>query len=240
MVAKAHLRKLREFNIRRGDGASLVDLARRLEDVKRVLTSMGPGYVARFDNEDMILTLMRKLPDESLKRKWTDIAGDIVQSKGQVNFADFLSFMQKRADCLNNRFGQELKPSPAQNDRERRSGSKDRQEPPRRATTLHVTADNNTPRRPGGARSATLKCYHCYGSHAVKQCESFRSAPYEEQLRTVKLKGLCGSCLGQGHFSRDCTKKFTCRKPGCGKRHHFLIHPPDNRNTRPCSEGKQC
>lgn len=26
-------------------------------------------------------------------------------------------------------------------------------------------------------------------------------------------------------------KKFTCRKPGCGKRHHFLIHPPDNRNT---------
>ena len=26
-------------------------------------------------------------------------------------------------------------------------------------------------------------------------------------------------------------KKFTCRKPGCGKRHHFLIHPPDKRNT---------
>ena len=33
MVADAHLRKLRELNIRRGDAASLMDFARRLEDV---------------------------------------------------------------------------------------------------------------------------------------------------------------------------------------------------------------
>ena len=178
-----------------------MDFNGRLEDVKKVLTTM---VHYRLDKEDMILTLVRKLPNESLKRKWTYIASDIIQSKGQVNFADFLSFIQKRADCLNNRFGQELKPSPAQNDREIRSVSRDRQEPPRRATNLHVAADNNAPRRPGGAKSATLKCYHCSGSHAVLQCESFRSAPYEERLRTVQLRRLCGSCLGQGHFKRDC------------------------------------
>ena len=144
-----------------------MDLARRLEDVKRVLTSMGPCYTAGLDSEDMIVTLMRKLPDESLKRKWTDIAGDIIQSKGQVSFADFLNLIQKRTDRLNNRFGQELKPSPAQNDRGKRSVSKERQEPPRRASTLHVAAENYPRRRPGGARSASLKCYHCAGSHAV-------------------------------------------------------------------------
>lgn len=105
---------------------------------------MGPRYAVRLDNEDMILMLMRKLPDESLKRKWTDIAGDIIQSKGQVSFADFLNFIQKRADCLNHRFGQELKPSQVQHDRDRRPISKDRQEPPRRATTIHVAAPNNT------------------------------------------------------------------------------------------------
>ena len=92
-----------------------MDFNGRLEDVKKVLTTMGPRYAARLGEENMILALVRKLPDESLKRKWTDIASDIIQSKGQVNFADFLSFIQKRADCLNNRFGQELKPSPAQN-----------------------------------------------------------------------------------------------------------------------------
>ena len=75
----------------------------------------------------MILMLMRKLPDESLKRKWMDIAGDIIQSKGQVGFADFLSFIQKQADRLNNRFGQELKPSQVQHDRDRRQITRDRQ-----------------------------------------------------------------------------------------------------------------
>ena len=37
-------------------------------EVKRVLTSMGPCCIARRDNEDMILMLMRKLLDESLKQ----------------------------------------------------------------------------------------------------------------------------------------------------------------------------
>ena len=59
-----------------------MDFNARLEDVKKVLTTMGPRYAARLDNENMILTLVRKLPNESLKRKWTYIASDIIQSKG--------------------------------------------------------------------------------------------------------------------------------------------------------------
>ena len=39
-------------------------------------------------------------PDESLKGKWTKIAGDLVQSEGQVSSEDFLKFIQKGADCL--------------------------------------------------------------------------------------------------------------------------------------------
>ena len=39
---------------------------------------MGPRYAIRLGNEDMMLMVMRKLPDESLKRKWADIAGDII------------------------------------------------------------------------------------------------------------------------------------------------------------------
>ena len=56
-----------------------MDFNGRLEDVKKVLTTMGPRYAARLDKENMILTLVRKLPNESLKRKWTDIASDIIQ-----------------------------------------------------------------------------------------------------------------------------------------------------------------
>ena len=92
------MRKLRGLNLRSGDTASLMDFARKLEDAKRVLTSMGPSYVSRLNNEDTILMVMKKLPDGGLKRKWTDIAGVLICSK--VDFADFLNFIQKRADRL--------------------------------------------------------------------------------------------------------------------------------------------
>ena len=56
---------------------------------------MEPLYVSCLNNGDTILMLMKKLPDEGLKRKWTDIAGDLICSKGQADFSDFLIFVQK-------------------------------------------------------------------------------------------------------------------------------------------------
>ena len=69
MVADAHLRKLRELNIRKGDATGLMDSARGIKDAKQVLTSINCRYAVRLDNEEMILMLLRKLPDENLKRK---------------------------------------------------------------------------------------------------------------------------------------------------------------------------
>ena len=48
---------------------------------------------------------------------------------------------------------------------------------------------------------------------------------------------LCRVCLAEGHRVKECTKGFTCRKAGCGRDHHYLIHCDEgnsNRNgTRP-------
>ena len=85
-----------------------MDFARRLEDARRVLTSMGGNYTSRLDNEDLIIMLMRKLPDESLKRNWADRAGDLLKSKGRAEYVDFVSFIKRAAERINNRNGQEL------------------------------------------------------------------------------------------------------------------------------------
>ena len=98
MVPGAYMRRLRQYNLRRVDAESLMDFTKKLEDAKRALTSMEPLYVSCLDNEHTILMLMTKLLDESLKRKWTDVAGDLICLKGQL--ADFVNFIQKRADCI--------------------------------------------------------------------------------------------------------------------------------------------
>ena len=126
-----------------------------------MLTSMGPLYLSRLNNEDTILMLMKKLPDEGLKRKWTDVAGDLICSKGQADFSDFVNFIQERADRLNNRFGQELKSSLPQHEKERRHGNKEKQDLPFKATTLATQSRGN--RKSANTRSATLQCYQCSG-----------------------------------------------------------------------------
>ena len=69
MIVEVHMKKLREIQVRKADATTLMEFVRRLEDARRVLTSMGHNYVSRLDNEDVIISLMRKLPDEGLKRK---------------------------------------------------------------------------------------------------------------------------------------------------------------------------
>ena len=69
MIVEAHMKKLRENQVRKADASTLMEFASRLEDARRVLASMGYDYTSRLDNEDVIIRMMRKLPDKSFKRK---------------------------------------------------------------------------------------------------------------------------------------------------------------------------
>ena len=84
-VVEAHMKKLREIQVRKADASALMDFVRRLEDAIRVLTSMSCNYSSRLDNEDVIIMLMKKLPDEGLKRKWVDRAGDLIRTKVELS-----------------------------------------------------------------------------------------------------------------------------------------------------------
>ena len=86
MIVQAHMKKLRELHIKRSDAIALMEFVRQLEDSERALKRMGTSYSNRLDNEDVIVMLIKKLPEDSLKRKWADKAGDIIKTKGLVTF----------------------------------------------------------------------------------------------------------------------------------------------------------
>lgn len=60
MIVEAHMRRLREIQVRKAEASSLVVFVRRLEDARRVLTSVDCNYMNRMDNEDVLVMLMRK------------------------------------------------------------------------------------------------------------------------------------------------------------------------------------
>ena len=85
-----------------------MEFVRRLEGARRVLASMGCNYTNRLDNVDVLVMLMRKLPEKSLKKKWVDKAGDLIVRKGRAEYADFVEFVRRVAERTNNRHGNEL------------------------------------------------------------------------------------------------------------------------------------
>ena len=167
MIVEAHMKKLREIQVRKADATTLMEFVRRLEDARRVLTSMGHNCVSRLDNEDVIISLMRKLPDESLKRKWVDKAGNLIKRKGRADFADFVEFVRRVADCINNRYGQEFGSS-SHGNREKRELNKTKHPPPK-FTTLATQTDQNCLNQKTSPRPP-WKCAQCSGPHNVWRC----------------------------------------------------------------------
>lgn len=86
--------------------------------------------------------LMRKLPEESLKKNWFDRAGDLIARKGQLEYADFVEFVRRLVERINNRYGHELKVF-SSNEREKRESSKGKSDCRSRVTTLPTVSDRN-------------------------------------------------------------------------------------------------
>ena len=166
--------------------------------------------------------LMKKLPDESLKKKWVDRAVDPIQRKGRAEYADFVEFVGRVAGRINNRYEQELTSS-CLSERDRKESSKGKSDCQSRVTTLATRSDRSQ-RSSDTQHRAPQKCAQCSGLHGVWRCRVFRSAPLSDRLKTVPQHRLCRICLEDGHSAKQCSRGFTCRISGCGKDHHYLIH----------------
>ena len=78
-------------------------------------------------------------------------------------------------------------------------------------------------------RELVITCLFCNGNHNLERCSKFRDKSFEECTKFVMDKRLCVNCLRMNHFVRRCRQFRACLFSGCGKRHHSLLHPPDDR-----------
>lgn len=79
MVAEGQMKRLREYQGRKDDAESLLAFARRLEEVHRAMSSMGESYLAHLNDDELLRKLMRKLPNESLQRRWVEKVGNLLE-----------------------------------------------------------------------------------------------------------------------------------------------------------------
>ena len=97
MVAEAHIRRLQQKQLKKADTSSLMEFSRCLVDAQRTLSNLGPPFMNRVDHEDLIITLMNKLPEDNMKRAWAHKAGDLIKLNDEVtvSIAIFLTLFKR-------------------------------------------------------------------------------------------------------------------------------------------------
>lgn len=71
----------------------------------------------------------------------------------------------------------------------------------------------------------------CGASHAVWNCDVFKSRSIQEKWATAEKLGLCYRCLGDDHLGGEFPGSRVCNIDGCRDRHNRLLHGNQNGNN---------
>ena len=69
---------------------------------------------------------------------------------------------------------------------------------------------------------AASLCVLCKGKHSLATCKNFLERPFKARLELCVSRGICFSCLSQGHTARSCKEKTQCEV--CKKPHTTALH----------------
>jgi len=80
---------------------------------------------------------------------------------------------------------------------------------PERQNTGVSTELKASKRSPTSSSNAFTKpCLFCHGEHSMAQCKKLRKSLHKEKIDFLRGKGLCFSCLKQGHMSKSWEEKL--------------------------------
>ncbi|XP_041461181.1 uncharacterized protein LOC121412436 [Lytechinus variegatus] len=230
VVAQDHLKKvLNRPQVKSNDGAGMWSLARDMQRCQMVLSQM--GYMANVNNSDNLLKIQQLLPIH-LQSEWAKQAHRLMENNAVPTFEVMTTFVEKAAKLANNMFGQNIgRSSP----KEKTQPSKT--QPKRKGTTLTTQGNSQKQQTPGQDSRPSNKCPCCSNDHRLSACKVFKLKPYEDRFKLAQKVRVCFNCLLPSHMAKNCTSEGRCRKEGCQKKHHTLLHSSTKQSSRTATTG---
>ena len=218
------------------DGSALSRFSVYLASCKNAMK--GSQYSSKFDQPDNIQQLILKLP-YSMRERWRRVADDIMELQGRpVKFDDLVSFVDREARIATNPvFGRITESSKMV---EARSGKGTMQKLLPKSRELSLAAQMNTyhgldteveeninvvtSQHMPPVAPVNDSCCFCNFNHALEDCRSLRSRPYQERIQFLASKNLCFGCLSDKHVAKDCPQRKSCKITNCPKKHPTVLH----------------
>lgn len=154
--------------------------------------------------DTLIIYLMSSKLDSVTGREWEEHRNNIDSSP---TLAQFIAFLNKRADLLETIEESKPKNSKSKNDS---------------SDNAKILIVNKGADKKSQQKSKHRSCPLCDNeSHNLFSCESFRSLPIESRIAKVKEFKVCENCLRFGHAANKC---FLSHCKYCTKKHNTLLH----------------
>ncbi|GBM67203.1 hypothetical protein AVEN_160799-1 [Araneus ventricosus] len=153
--------------------------------------------------DDIFDALFKALIDSKLDKQSRQYYESSLSSNEVPKLDDLISFLEKRAQILENIIKNAVvKPKP----------SLDRYEKPK---TFFV--------KPNQVEGP---CTICKLNHSIVKCEAFMKLTVDQRNQFATRNKLCLNCLSDQHFIKFCNSNSTCKESGC--RHNTLLHRNGN------------
>ena len=171
-------------------------------------------YLREFDTFSAIQELVARLPPH-YSNKWSQSAKKVKAKNGEYTFNDLVEFVQEAAaDTTHPVFSHEAlisKRREIQNDGKQNDKKFDK----RKYGSFSAYKKSEQGHGNGIVTKGQDVCPLCDKQHKLEVCDEFLKKKVKERTEFVKSKGLCFSCLQQGHVA----KCRTCKKP-----HATVLH----------------
>ena len=218
------------------DGSALSRFSVYLASCKNAMK--GSQYSSKFDQPDNIQKLIFKLP-YSMRERWRRVVDDIMELQGRpVKFDDLVSFIDREARIATNPVFGQISESSKMVEARSGKGTVQKLLPKSRELSLaaqvntdhglNTEVDRNIPidtsQYTPSAAPISDSCCFCNFSHALEDCRSLRSRPYQERIQFLASKSLCFGCLSDKHVAKDCPQRKSCKFTNCLKKHPTVLH----------------
>jgi hypothetical protein len=213
--------------IRENESERLMQLARDLENCGMNLNKL--GYQADINSRHNISAIVLRLP-RYLRSEWAKETSKLREKNIEPDFAELTKFVVNKAKLANTEYGRFVNVKVDSEKSKFRFSSRTQ-----RSVSAYQVSKTPDKDQPDEKRNITnrMKCVCCgKDGHSLEKCYKFQDKSYDERRKFVLEKGLCNLCLAEGHFANKCQRGHKCIVPGCGKRHHPILHTTDDNQRR--------
>lgn len=174
-------------------------------------------YMQELDSVSNMRAITAKLPYKQRERWRSKACALLEKEQRSAKFRDLVGFViQQAEEALHPLFG-DITDGIKSHVRAHKTEKSARTSDAQRSFTTAGTAVKNpaeTKLKPKGESLCAFStpCLFCQGEqHTLEHCKRMKRSLHKEKIDFLKSKGLCFSCLKQGHMSKACDEKMACQ-----------------------------